>query len=1129
MKKSYLLLVLLAFTWNAHSQILKKPSAFEITQLPSWAQQMYSDNPNLIEVSAAYKAYYRSHPFEKNYHTQYFKRWIRTYSTQINDEGFIVPANTYNAAMKPTLTKSSNWSIVGPITTYSQGGGQGNDQANIYSLDQCAGSPNTVICGTEPGEVYKSSDGGNTWSCISMTLDFSSGVSAVEISPTNPQLFFAGGNNGLYRTVDGGNTWSNVLPNTNFGVNEILIVPNAENIVLVASDKGLHRSTDGGTTWTQLWGDACFDIKPNVTNPQEQYLVKHDPNLNICVFLKSTNSGLNWTIQSNGWFTSTDPARNDGGARIALTPANPNRIYVYLIGEAKANDYGFIGIYRSDNSGASWVNAYGQDGGPYSTNHPNLAIGWATWLYHQGFYNCALLANPNNADEILLGGLNLYRSIDGGASFTSVAGYVGGPLNMHVDNQDFRQVNGTTWVTTDGGIYKSSDFLATQPDYKMSGVHASDFWGFGAGWNEDVMVGGLYHNGNLGHFENYGAGNFLNLGGGEAPTGYVNPGRNRITYYSDIGGRTLPVNLSDPITGAPFGMSPNESYWAAESSEFEFQPNCYSIGYLGKDHKLWKTTNGGGSFNLLYSFGNASADQVKYIEIGSQNPNIMYVNQQPESGNIGKLWKTVDGGQTWSQLSIPAGNSRRMLLSLDPENDNHLFIAYPSGGNGNKTFETTDGGNTFTNITSSALNNESVQSLLCVAGTNGGLYCATNKGVYYRNASSNWLLDNAGLPSTVNGNILRPFYRDGKVRLASYGKGIWESALHEAPTHPICRAMVDKLSQTVICQADSFYFEDHSILNHNNASWSWVFPTGIPSSSNQRNPSVMFGVGNHQAILTITDGTGQTDSDTLNVTVNQFLLPGVIQEGFEGNFLPNGWSIKNHDNGGTWSNSVNVGGYSASTHSAKFDNYNIDAEGSLDDLIMNIDGSQLVHQPLLTFDVAYCRWGGGYSDSLFIGVSTDCGATYQYVYYKGGENLATAPDNQSEFVPAANEWRTDTVNLAAWAGQSNVQVAFRNKNDWGNNLYLDNVNIGSNLGVQGAEVLQSPKVFPNPLCPGGILEVTNIPACTLRLYDGKGKNLWSHQAQTHFKGRLPEELSSGWYLLQVESDQTIWNFKVIVE
>ena len=221
--------------------------------------------------------------------------------------------------------------------------------------------------------------------------------------------------------------------------------------------------------------------------------------MNICGFLKSTDFGATWTTQSNGWYSSVDPARNDGGARIALTPANPNRIYVYLIGESKANDYGFISIYKSDNAGSSWINAYGQDGGPYSATHPNLAIGTATWLYHQGFYNCAILANPNNADEILVGGLNLYRSTDGGASYTSVSGYVGGPLSLHVDNQDFRQVNGNTWITTDGGIYKSTDFLTTQPDFKMSGVHASDFWGFGAGWNEDVLVGGLYHNGNQGY------------------------------------------------------------------------------------------------------------------------------------------------------------------------------------------------------------------------------------------------------------------------------------------------------------------------------------------------------------------------------------------------------------------------------------------------------------------------------------------------------------------------------------------------------------------------------------------------------------------------------------------------------
>jgi len=1129
MKQGYLLLAVLAFTWQTYSQNLKKPSAFEITQLPSWAQQMYSDNPNLLTVSAAYKAYYTTHPFEENYHTQYFKRWIRTYSTQINDAGYIVPATASQLGTKPTLNKSSSWSVIGPLTTYSQGGGEGNDQANIYSLDQCAASPNTLICGTEPGEVYKSIDGGTSWTCISMTLDFSSGVTALEISPTNPQVFFAGGNNGVYRTVDGGSTWTNVLPNTNFGVNEILIVPGNENIVLVASDKGLHRSTNGGSTWTPLWTDACYDIKPHATNSQEQYLVKHDAALNLCVFLKSTDYGATWAVQSNGWFTSNDPARNDGGARIGVTPANPNRIYVYLIGEAKANDLGFIGIYRSDNSGATWINAYGQDGGPYSTAHPNLAIGTATWLYHQGFYNCAILVNPNNADELLIGGLNLYRSTDAGANYTSVSGYVGGPLSMHVDNQDFRQVNGNTWITTDGGIYQSTNFLSTQPNFKMSGVHASDIWGFGSGWNEDVLVGGLYHNGNQGYHENYGTGNFLNLGGGEAPTGYVNPGINRKTYFSDIGGRTLPLNLVDPITGAPFGMAPNESYWAAESSEFEFQPNCYAIGYLGKDHKLWKTTNGGLSFNLLNTFGNAPADQVKYIEVGSQNPNIIYLNQQPETGNQGKLWKTVDGGNTWTQLAIPAGNSRRMLLSLDPENDQHLFIAYPSGGNGSKTFETVDGGNTFTNITSSALNNESVQSLLCIAGTNGGVYCATNQGVYYRNTTSNWHLDNAGLPASINGNILHPFYRDNKVRLASYGKGIWESNFNEAPTHPICRAMVDKLSQTVICQADSFYFEDHSILNHSGASWHWVFPTGQPATSTLRNPVVFFGVGTHQAILTVTDGNGQSDSDTLSITVNQFTLPGIIHEGFEGSFLPNGWSIVNHDNGGTWTSDPAVGGYSNSAQSAKFDNYNIDSQGSFDDLIFNINGNQLIHQPLLTFDVAYCRWGGGYSDSMFVAVSTDCGATYQYVYYKGGVSLATAPDNQSAFLPTADQWRTDTVNLAAWAGQSNVQVAFRNKGAFGNILYLDNINLGSNLGVQEIPTNSDPWVYPNPLCSGGMLHIIHLPSSKLALWDSQGKCVWQAEGEESFHGRLPGSLASGAYILHIEGEKSLWNYRVVVE
>ena len=177
----------------------------------------------------------------------------------------------------------------------------------------------------------------------------------------------------------------------------------------------------------------------------------------------------------------------------------------------------------------------------------NLAIGNPNWQYHQGFYNCALLASNTNPDHILVGGLNLYKSEDGGATFFPLAGYVGGNYNIHVDMQDFRTYGNDVILTTDGGIYYSEDFFATDNfSVKMNGIHAAEYWGFGQGWNHDIFVGGLYHNGNAAYFENYGQGNFLQLGGGEPASGYVNPGENRKVYSSDIG-KILPMQIGDPI------------------------------------------------------------------------------------------------------------------------------------------------------------------------------------------------------------------------------------------------------------------------------------------------------------------------------------------------------------------------------------------------------------------------------------------------------------------------------------------------------------------------------------------------------------------------------------------------------
>src|SRR5574343_296573 len=441
MKQSIIALFVL-FNSLTFGQSAYKPSQQELAQQLEWIQKMFEDHANVFEVDSLYRAYYKNHVYTKSFYTQYYKRWRRTTMDQVDDLGFIT---VYTAQELETMKQA-------------------------YLAKQSLGK---------------------NWNCTSMGENFGSGVTAVEVHPSNPLIVFAGGNSGIFRSVDGGSTWLNVMPESNLNVNEILINSANTQIVLAATDKGLYRSTNGGTSWVSLYTQASYDIKENSANGTTMYLLKNNPSLIICEFYKSTDAGATWTIQSTGWYSSTDAARTVGGGRIAVTPADPNRVYAYLIGEAKANDYGFIGVYKSTDGGSSWTLPNGPDGGPYTSTHLNLAYGNPGWTYHQGFYNCAIVASSTNADEILVGGLNLYRSTDGAASFVSVAGYVGGPIDMHVDMQDFRQINGETWITTDGGVYHSSDFFNTNPTFKMDGVNGSDFWGFGSGWNEDVLVGGL--------------------------------------------------------------------------------------------------------------------------------------------------------------------------------------------------------------------------------------------------------------------------------------------------------------------------------------------------------------------------------------------------------------------------------------------------------------------------------------------------------------------------------------------------------------------------------------------------------------------------------------------------------------
>ncbi len=1138
---NYLLLALLTCPLAISAQEIYKPSAASIATLPNWAQEMYSDNPNVLKVDSLYNTYFASNPYVKSAHTEYYRIWRHKNQDWIGSDGFIHQASPQEQIAKYNIQKqnhatarsTSNWNLVGPQVVYDESATRVGEQTNVYSISECSAHPNWLYCGTEPGEIYRSTNAGNTWSLVSPNDPMNGGITAIAVDPIDSLTCFVGSGNFIFKTSDGGNTWNAILSQSNLGPNEILIHPTNTQTILVAATQGFYKSTNGGVSWSHIFTSPCYDVKLRPGANNVVYLLKNNPTAIKCEFLLSSDTGTSFMVQTNGWYNSSDPMRSDGGARLAVSPNNSNRVYAYLIGNSKANDYDFIGVYRSDDGGITWTLPNGPDGGPYNYMHPNLAYGNASWTYDQGFYNCAIMADPNNADAIIIGGLNIWRSDDGGMNFDSVAGYIGGPMNIHVDQQDFRNgVNGT-WITNDGGIYFSTDFFRNNEQTKMDGVHGSEFWGFDTGWNEDVMVGGCYHNGTVSHYENYPSGSFLQLGGGEPASGYVNPGENRKVYSSDIGGAILPTSLGLPIQRFSVGMWPNESYYSSESSEMVFDPRCYNIVWLGKENKIFKSIDGGGSYNLVNAFGTNVNARISYFEIAQSDPNTMYVVQRPASGNIGKIWKTIDGGTTWNQLTIPAGTSSRIDLSVSSSDADSLWIDYPSGSNGNKVFLTGNGGTSWNNLTTAVLDNEEGRWIQNIAATNGGVYYITANTIYYRNNSmSNWIVDNNGLPVYINSLNAKPFYRDGKIRVSTYGRGVWENVLNDQPSHPIAEAQVDKLNYTINCAVDSFHFEDHSELNHAGATWQWFFPGGSPTSSTQRNPSVLYSsVGNYIATLIVTDASAQTDTATLAITVSTY-VPGLIpSQDFQNSFPPTNWWLASTPSSGQWTLSNAAGGFGNSTQSMLFDNYNFDAQGGSSDFRIRADMTQLTDHKMF-FDVAYSLYGYPYSDTLSVNVSTDCGATFTTLYSKGGATLATAPSLQSStFVPAAAEWRTDSVDLSAWMTHPDLMIAIRNTGYFGQAIYLDNINIGHLIGIHEHQITNgNAALFPNPSLSGQVLTLQSDKdeKFTVEIFNSEGEMILREQ---HRKGDqvFTGKLAKGTYVYRLTGETMIRNNYLIVQ
>jgi hypothetical protein len=294
------------------------------------------------------------------------------------------------------------------------------------------------------------------------------------------------------------------------------------------------------------------------------------------------------------------------------------------------------------------------------------------------------------------------------------------------------------------------------------------------------------------------------------------------------------------------------------------------------------------------------------------------------------------------------------------------------------------------------------------------------------------------------------------------------------------------------------------LLNGNN---SLQYYTSMPNGVNDQN--------------TINDTTYAT---LLSVAGGQVTAP--LIEGFElSTFPPQYWTNTSNE----WSRTTTCSGFGLSTACTMYPFYYITTNGNL--VSAYIDMSSITSVANLDFNVAYARFSASYSDTILVKASLDCGNTWTTLYIKGGVELSTAPDQTSVFTPTANQWRHESIDISTYAGMPSVLFEFVAKSGYGNDAYIDDINIyhSTTTGISTSTNDHGISIYPNPSSGNFNVQVTGLGSDNIMIsvYNAIGQKIKEVNSKLNGGTSLFEinmdGQSNGIYNVKIESNKTIVN------
>lgn len=344
-----------------------------------------------------------------------------------------------------------------------------------------------------------------------------------------------------------------------------------------------------------------------------------------------------------------------------------------------------------------------------------------------------------------------------------------------------------------------------------------------------------------------------------------------------------------------------------------------------------------------------------------------------------------------------------------------------------------------------------------------------------------------------------------------------------------------------VCQGDSLTFTDLS-WNGNPTGWAWTFAGGTPGTSTDSMPVITYNTpGVYNVSLTVSNGSGSVNATkTSYITVYPntatYAVP-IYSEGFEGSAVPNvDWNVRNATTGtNTWTQTSTAA--ATGTKSVRIVNAST-YDGNIDELISpSIDMTAIAGTPSLTYKVAHAQKTSTSADKLQVYVSTTCGQSWSLRQTLTGASLSTAGVISASFVPTASQWVTKTLSFTSLATETSLFVMFKFTSDAGNNIYLDDINIMGNVGVDELANNINFNMYPNPTEENTIISfnLSENKETAITVYDVLGKEIANvyngnlNAGEHQYSIAENKKLSSGIYFVKLTIGGESFTKKLIVK